>query len=155
MKKRRIGWRDLLGRTPDRGRVLVVDDEADVRRSLQRLVTTLGYTVRAAASAEEADQHLSTEAFDLCLLDIEMPRMKGLEFLEWALRRDPEMAVIMLTGVDLPEVAIECIENGARTYLVKPVETEFLRLALRDAMAMKTLLSERNDLASQVRAFDR
>jgi DNA-binding NarL/FixJ family response regulator len=47
----------------------------------------------------------------------------------------------------MPEVAIECIDQGARTYLVKPVEVEFLRLALRDALAMRRVLVERNDLA--------
>jgi len=78
--------------------------------------------------------------------------MKGVEFLSWALSRDPEMAVIMLTGLDLPEVAIECIDQGARTYLVKPVEADFLRLALRDALAMRSVLVERNDLVSRVGA---
>ena len=126
-----------------------MDDEDEVRRGLQRLITRFGYAVRAAASAEEADQWLSNERFDVCLLDIELPRMKGVEFLGWALSRDPEMAVIMLTGLDLPEVAIECIDGGARTYLVKPVEKDFLRLALRDAIAMRRLLVERNDLAGQ------
>ena len=124
-----------------------MDDEVEVRRGLQRLVTRFGYTAKAAGSAEEADQWLSMERFDVCLLDIELPRMKGIEFLGWALRRDPEMAVIMLTGLDLPEVAVECIDHGARSYLVKPVEADFLRLALRDALAVRTLLVERNDLA--------
>lgn len=124
-----------------------MDDEVEVRRGLQRLVTKFGYTAKAAGSAEEADQWLSMERFDVCLLDIELPRMKGIEFLGWALRRDPEMAVIMLTGLDLPEVAIECIDHGARSYLVKPVEADFLRLALRDALAVRNLLVERNDLA--------
>ena len=125
-----------------------MDDEVEIRRSLQRLVTRFGYSVRTAASAEEADNWMNTQRFDVCLLDIELPRMKGLEFLGWALGRDPEMAVIMLTGLDLPEVAIECIDQGARTYLVKPVEADFLRLAVRDALAVRKILVERNDLAT-------
>ena len=145
----RIGWKDVLGRAPDRAKVLVVDDELDVRRGLQRLLTRFGYSVRAAGSAEEADQWLSNERFDACLLDIELPRMKGVEFLSWALGRDPELAVIMLTGLDIPEVAIECIDHGARTYLVKPVEADFLRLALRDALAVRRVLVERNDLVTE------
>ena len=143
--RKRRGWRDVIGAAPTRARILVVDDEADIRRSLQRLITRFGYTVKSAGSAEQADQLLSAERFDLCMLDIELPRMKGVEFLSWALSRDPEMAVIMLTGLDLPEVAVECLDHGARTYLVKPVETDFLRLALRDALAMRKLLVERND----------
>ncbi len=85
----------------------------------------------------------------VCILDIELPRMSGVEFLDWALRRDPEMAVLMLTGMDVPEIAIECINGGARTYLVKPVEVDFLRLALRDALAFRRILVERNDLVSR------
>jgi len=147
--RKKIGWRDALATAGDRGRVLVVDDELEVRRGLQRLVTRFGYSVRVAASAEEADNWISSERFDVCLLDIELPRMKGIEFLGWALGRDPEMAIIMLTGLDLPEVAIECIDQGARTYLVKPVEADFLRLALRDAVAMRSILVERNQLACE------
>ncbi len=143
----RRGWRDAIYGSPPRAKILVVDDEPDVRRSLQRLVTRFGYTVKSAGSAEQADQLLTNECFSVCMLDIELPRMKGVEFLGWALSRDPEIAVIMLTGLDLPEVAIQCIDHGARTYLVKPVEVDFLWLALRDALAMRKLLVERNDLA--------
>ena len=78
------------------------------------------------------------------LLDIELPRMKGIEFLSWALDRDPELAVLMLTGLDDPELAIQCLELGARTYLVKPVDTAFLRMAIRDALAVRQLLLERD-----------
>ena len=56
----------------------------------------------------------------------------------------------MTTGLDLPEVAIQCIENGARTYLVKPIDADFLRLALKNAMAVRSLLVERNDFAVQL-----
>lgn len=143
----RLGWRDLASGEPGSARVLVVDDDPHVRSSLQRLVTRLGYAVRAAASSEEADQWLSHERFDVCLLDIELPRMSGLEFLDWALTRDREMAVIMLTGIDRPDVAIQCLDQGARTYLVKPVDPDFLRRALRDAVALRRVLVERNDLA--------
>lgn len=145
----RLGWKELAQRRGG-GSVLIVDDDADLRRSLKRLVTQLGYEASTAASAEEADLRLTDTRFGACILDIELPRMKGVEFLEWALKRDPEMAVIMLTGLNLPEVAIECMDGGARTYLVKPVEAEFLRLALGDALAIRRLLVERNHLVSQV-----
>ncbi len=151
-KTDRLGWKEVLAGAPTRGRVLIVDDEADVRRSLQRLVTGLGHTVRVAASSEEADHWLESDRFDVCLLDIELPRMKGVEFLGWALSRDPELAVIMLTGLDDPGLAIECIEAGARTYLVKPAESDFLRLAIRDALAVRRVLADRNDL--QGRRFE-
>lgn len=147
MSNKRLGWPGVLAHTPSNAKVLVVDDEAHIRQALTRLVTHFGYEVKTAASAEEADHWVSSLRFDVVLLDIELPRMKGVEFLSWALEKDPEQAIIMLTGLDDPELAIECIDKGARTYLVKPVEAEFLRLALRDALAVRRILMERNDLS--------
>ncbi len=146
---RRTGWKHLLSSAPSRARVLVVDDQADVRRGLEKLVASYGHEVKTAASAEEADHWLGALRFDAMLLDIQLPRMTGVEFLEWALERDPELAVIMLSGLDEPELATRCLDAGARTYLVKPVEGEFLRRALRDALAVRRLLVERNALEGQ------
>ena len=146
---KRVGWAELPYLAPSKATILVVDDDPGIRKSLQRALVELGHQVRTASSAEEADQWLSSQRFEVALLDIDLPRMSGVEFLSWALTRDPEMAVIMLTGLDLPKVAIECLDHGARTYLTKPVEAPFLRLALRDALAMRALLIERNDLAAR------
>jgi DNA-binding NtrC family response regulator len=145
-----LGWPDVLNQAPSKAEVLVVDDEAHIRESLKRLVGHFGHTVKTAASAEEADHWLSSQRFDLILLDIELPRMKGVEFLSWVLEKDPEQAVVMLTGLDDPDLAIECLDKGARTYLVKPIEAEFLRLSLRDALAMRQILIERNDAAGRL-----
>lgn len=145
---KRVGWKNIVEEAPTEARILVVDDEADVRTGLEKLLKRMGYAVKTAASAEEADNWLQTERFDLMLLDIELPRMKGTEFLGWSLSRDPEMPVIMLTGLDSPDLAVRCIDSGARTYLVKPIEAEFLRLAVRDALGLRKILVERNESRS-------
>lgn len=142
---KKLGFSELGGYGSDSADILLVEDEKDVRKSLRRLLESLGHNVKEAASAEEGDVWLTSQRFDVCLLDVELPKMKGLEFLGWALRRDPEMAVIMLTGLDDPELAFECLGRGARTYLVKPVDAEILRLALRDALGIRRLLVERNE----------
>ncbi len=141
----RLGWRDLAAMR-SQGSILVVEDEPVVRRGLERLLTEFGHDVKVASSAEEADQYLGSHKFDLMLLDIELPCMNGMELLAWALKRDPELAVIMLTGLDRAELAVTCFEAGARTYLVKPIISEFLRPAIRDALALRQILVERNDL---------
>lgn len=141
-----MGWPGVLAGAPTGASILVVDDEPGIRRSLEKLLTRFGHTVKLAGSAEEGDSWLTSQRFDLLMLDIELPRMKGVEFLSWALERDPELAVIMLTGLDVPDLAVECLDAGARNYLVKPVEAEFLRLAVRDALAVRRLLVERNDV---------
>lgn len=140
----KIGWKELLETAPTSARILVVEDEKSVRDSLVRLLERQGHEVRAVGSAEQADHWLQTERFEVLVLDIELPLMAGNEFLSWAQQRDPELAVIMLTGIDDPELALECLALGARTYLVKPVEEAFLRAAIRDALAVRRLLVERN-----------
>ena len=146
LNRNRPGWRDVVDAAPRNAEILIVDDEAPVRATLKKLVSHFGYNVKTAGSAEEADHWVNSVRFEVLLLDIELPRMKGVEFLEWALQRDPELAVIMMTGIDDPHVAEECIAAGARTYLVKPPEEKFLRMALKDALAMRRILVERNDL---------
>ncbi len=140
----KLGWSDLALTQPKDTAVLIVDDDERIRRGLGKLVKSFGYRVKTAASAEEADQWLGSEPFSVVLLDIELPRMSGVELLRWALNLDPELAIIMVTGLDDPKLAIECMDAGARTYLVKPIDPEFLRVALRDAAAMRRILVERN-----------
>lgn len=142
--QRRLGWRDLAARTPQ-GSILMVEDEVVVRQGLVRLLTEFGHNVSVASSAEEADHFLTSSKFDLMLIDIDLPRMNGMELLAWALKRDPELAVIMLTGLDQPDLALKSFEAGARTYLVKPIASEFLRPAVRDALVLRELLVERNN----------
>ncbi len=141
------GWKDLIDNAPQSAEILIVEDEPDVRRLTRTVVEELGYTVKTAASAEEADSWMTSATFDLVLLDIELPRMNGVEFLSWALGRQPDLAVIMLTGRAEPKLAMECIDQGARTYLVKPLDVDFLERAVRDALMVRELLLERNRLS--------
>ena len=143
--KERLSWADLALLDVNGASVLIVDDETAIRQMLEKVVSGYGYSTKTAASAEEADQWLSAMRFDVVLLDIELPRMNGVEFLSWALAKDPKMAVIMLTGLDNPDLALECLSKGARTYFVKPFDASFIQHALRDAVAMRRLLVARNE----------
>jgi len=143
---RLIGFADLTAPVEEGARVLVVDDDPAVRGSLNRVVTELGYDCSTAGSAEEADHWLRSERFEAVVLDIELPRMNGLEFLKWALGNDPLLAVIMLTGRDAPQLAIDCLDSGARTFFVKPFNVDFLGRALRDALQVRRLLLQVNAL---------
>ena len=147
---RPAGWRQVIADAPQRGRILIVDDDQAVLDGLTKILTRLGHDVTPVGSAEEADSWLQAHSFDLLLLDVDLPGMNGTEFLSWSLSRHPEQPVIMLTGIDSPDMAIRCIEEGARTYLVKPVDADFLRLAVRDALALGKVLTERNRTASVV-----
>jgi DNA-binding response OmpR family regulator len=100
----------------------------------------MGHTVRVVASAEEADMRMASERFHLALLDVGLPGMDGVDFLSWILREDPQIAVIMVTGRDDAETALATLRAGARTYLVKPVPHELLRITVDDALCVRELL---------------
>ncbi len=136
----RPGWANLEGLLPQSPSILLVEDDVRTAAVLQRAVEKLGCTCKIAESAEVADRWVGAEHFDLILLDITLPYLNGIEFLHWVLGKSPTTAVIMVTGNDDIEMAIECMEAGARTYLVKPVDFDVLRVAVRDALAMRTLL---------------
>lgn len=148
MNGRRVGFADFPTVASSRARVLVVDDQELMRNTVARAVRALGHDVQPAPSAEAADLQLESSQFDLLLLDIEMRGMSGLEFLPWALKRAPEMPVIMLTGVLDAKVARQALNAGARNYLVKPIDVDFLELAIRDALAVRAVLQERNRLVA-------
>jgi len=139
-----VGWKDLVRIEPAGHRILIVDDSEAVRKSLGDLVESLGFQADAVGSSEEAETWLDSNDYDVLLLDIDLPRMNGYEMLEWTLGRKPELPVIMVTGIDDREMAVRCMDAGARSYLVKPVQRDFLRPVLRDAVAMRDLLREHN-----------
>jgi len=85
---RPLGWKELGTLAPPSARVLVVEDDLGVRRGMERILAALGYEVRSAGSAEEADHWLSAERFELTLLDIELPRMK-----EWSSSPGPSSGI--------------------------------------------------------------
>ena len=147
MPPRAKGWKDLLATAPKSAEILIVEDDPNIRKLTRTVVEEFGYAVKTAASAEEADSWMSSAEFDLVLLDIDLPRMNGVELLSWALNRRPDLAVIMLTGHVEPTLAMECIDQGARTYLVKPLDVDFLERAVRDALMVRALLQERNRLS--------
>src|SRR6059036_306201 len=130
----------------DRTTVLVVDDEDGIRQALTRLLSRLGYHVQAAANANEALQLLAAHNPQAMLCDIRMPETSGVELLPKVLARDPDLAVLMLTAIDEPRTAIECLKLGAYDYLIKPVDLEELELSLQHAFRQRQLEVDRREL---------
>ena len=126
--------------------VLVVDDEEGIRQALGRFLSRLGYQVRAAANAAEALEHVTSHHPQAMLCDIRMPETSGVELLPKVLARDPDIAVVMLTAIDEPRTAIECLKLGAFDYLIKPVDLEELELALQHALRKRQLEVDRREL---------
>lgn len=130
----------------DRTTVLVVDDEDGIRQALTRFLSRLGYHVQSAANANEALQQLSAHNPQAMLCDIRMPETSGVELLPKVLAQDPDLAVLMLTAIDEPRTAIECLKLGAYDYLIKPVDLEELELSLQHALRQRQLEVDRREL---------
>ena len=101
-------------------RILSVDDEQSVQDLVSTHLMLQGFEVRTAANGEEAIKCLESESFDLLLLDIEMPKMNGLEVLRYMKIRHIDVHPIMLTGADDLQALNECARWGANDYLPKP-----------------------------------
>src|SRR5437879_9622202 len=126
--------------------VLVVDDEEGIRQALTRFLTRLGYQVRAAANAAEALEHLASSHPQVMLCDIRMPGTSGIELLPKVLAQDADLAILMLTAIDEPRTAIECLKLGAFDYLIKPVDLEELEVSLQSSLRRRQLEVDRRGL---------
>jgi DNA-binding response OmpR family regulator len=119
-------------------RILVVDDEESLRLSLKFKLKSAGFDVDVATDGEDAVEKLKTKQADVVLLDINMPRMSGIEALNYIRQTYPKTEVIMLTGFADFSTAIECLKMGARDYLVKPVDTTELVTRVRSLMRSRS-----------------
>src|SRR6266513_1572584 len=126
--------------------VLVVDDEDGIRQALHRFLSRLGYRVVQASSGAEALDRQAAETPQAMLSDIRMPNMTGLELVPKALAQDSDLAILMLTAIDEPRTAIECLKLGAYDYLIKPVDLEELELSLQHALRQRQLEVDRREL---------
>ncbi|HXR04876.1 MAG TPA: sigma-54 dependent transcriptional regulator [Verrucomicrobiae bacterium] len=129
--------------------VLVVDDEKNMRRSLQTLLGDDGYAVRAAESAEEALGLLADGEFFMVITDARLGGMSGYEFLAKAHDRWPDLPVLMLTAYATPKLAVEAIKAGAIDYVSKPFAPEELLHAVARCAERHRLLRENATLRSR------
>jgi len=129
--------------------VLVVDDEKNMRRSLETLLGDDGYEVCAAESAEEALDLLASNEFFMVITDARLGGMSGYEFLAKARGRWPELPVLMLTAYATPKLAVEAIKAGAIDYVSKPFAPEELLHAVARCAERHRLLRENATLRSR------
>src|ERR687887_978387 len=115
--------------------ILIVDDESEIRESLQTLLELEGYRVQTAGSGEEGLAHIASHPFDLMLLDLALPGKSGIEVLREIHERDPQLAVIMITAYGTVENAVQAMQNGAANFIQKPWDNEKLLADVRVAVA--------------------
>ena len=136
-------------------RVLVVDDEADLRELLDLTLIRMGLDVDCAASIGEARRFLSQHAYALCLTDMRLPDGEGLQLVAQINREFPNTPVAVITAYGSTENAIAALKSGAFDYLAKPVALEALRSLVRSAVQLvpgdeRGVQAPANDLVGQL-----
>jgi len=118
-----------LNDTPSssQGCILIIDDEVEIRESLQTLLEFEGYEVDVAENGEEGIAKLGDRSFDLVLLDLALPGRSGIEILPDIRSLDPQISIIMITAYGDPETKRKAIEGGAEGLLTKPIDFTLLR----------------------------
>jgi two-component system response regulator AtoC len=133
-------------------RVLVVDDEENLRHMLQILLRREGYEAVGAGSVDGALIELEQQPFDIIITDLRMPGRTGLELVDEVRRRRLDTTVVVMTAYGSKEVAIEAMKRGAYDYLSKPFEADEVVLLLRKAEERERLFRENVTLRKQLRS---
>jgi DNA-binding NtrC family response regulator len=136
----------VAAETSYRGRILVIDDEPDIRESLEALLSSENYRVELAFNATEGLKKLETSTYDLVLVDLMMPDKSGMEVLEEIRLRDRETPLFMITAYGSIEVAVEALKRGANDYFAKPWDNEKLLIEIERMISKHRLERENTEL---------
>ena len=128
------------------GSVLIIDDEAAIRESLETLLEFEGYTVESAETAEEGLARLNEHTFDLVLLDFALPDRNGLDVLSEIRTRDAQLAVIMITAYGTLDNAVRAMQQGATNFIQKPWDNEKLLADVRASISRRRVEEENEQL---------
>lgn len=131
-------------------KILIVDDEGSIRRTLREILEFEKFKVTEAANGMEALVKLKKDNFDVVLLDIKMPKMDGMETLERIQDLHPDLPVVMISGHANIDTAVEAVKKGAYDFIAKPPDLNRLLITLRNAMDKSNLVTETKMLKNKV-----
>src|SRR5438874_2225275 len=135
-----------------KARILVVDDEAEIRRSVRMILEYEGYDVQEASSGPEAIALIEREPPDLAFLDIKMGGMDGLETLEKIRQSNESLPVVIISGHGTVSTAVEATKLGAFDFIEKPLASERVLVTIRNALDQTRLVDENRSLKRAVEA---
>ncbi len=121
-------------------KILVADDDAVIRKGVDRILTAEGYAVETVSNGRAALERLGQKPFKLLVTDLKMPGMSGLEVLKAIRSCQPELPVVLMTGYAAIDNAVEAMKNGATDYLAKPFANEELVEKVRNAIKNRAVL---------------
>ncbi|HCY90612.1 MAG TPA: response regulator [Chitinophagaceae bacterium] len=131
-------------------RILIIDDERAIRKTLTEILGFEGYAIEEAADGEEGLKKFSEKNYDLVLCDIKMPKLDGIEFLEKARELNPDVPVIMISGHGNIDTAVDAVKKGAFDYISKPPDLNRLLITIRNAAEKQNLVTETKVLKRKV-----
>ncbi len=131
-------------------RILVVDDDADIRQTLAEILGYDGHVVEVARDGLEAQRLIEKVALDIVLCDVRMPGKDGMELLDWAKKTRPDLEFIMLSGHATIDMAVEATKKGAFDFLEKPLDLPKLEILIRNATQKRQLVEENRVLTQRV-----
>ncbi len=141
----------LTGEMASRGRILIVDDEANARAALSEILHDEGYQTETAADGFKALGKLDEFGPDVILTDLKMPGMGGIEFMEKAKAASPRVVFVVMTAFGTIASAVAAVKKGAENYLTKPLEFEALSAVVERAMEKARLMQEAQKLRDKLR----
>ncbi len=134
--------------------ILIIDDDASLRRVLEYQLQEAGYEVATAASGEEGLQRFGELAPQLVISDMQMPGMDGMQLLKAVKERSPETPVIIITAFGSVDVAVQAMKQGAYDYITKPFNRDELRLTVARALQLTSLTRENRRLQDALSDHD-
>jgi DNA-binding NtrC family response regulator len=118
-------------------RILVVDDDVNIRKTMEAILSSEGYTVDLAEDGKEAIRKSESATYNIALIDIRLPDMDGVELLTRMKDTVPRTRKIIITGYPSVQNAIEAVNRKADTYLVKPVDLEKLLIIIETQLELQ------------------
>src|SRR5436309_1985149 len=125
-----------------KGMVLIIDDEEEIRESIEMLLNSEGLSTDTAASGEEGLRKIDENLYDLVLLDLMLPGKSGMEVQREIKRIDPALPIVIITAIGALETAVTAIKNGSFDYVTKPWNNEKLIVIVTNAIKQRQLASE-------------
>jgi len=135
------------------GHILIIDDEAPLRKTLARVLQQAGFEVTTAETAEQGLEFLKSTRFDLIFTDLRMPGMQGLDALKHIHLVDPNLPVILFTAQPDVNSAVEGLRYGAIDYLVKPLKPEVIIERTRSILAQNQREKRKREILNQIEAL--
>ena len=133
-------------KTSSKGRILIVDDDINTRKSLTLIFNNFGFSIDTVATGNKALEAVKNKAYDLIILDVRLPDIDGISLLKSLKEIDAQISVLIITAYASTTSAINALNQGAAAYIMKPLDIDELIIKVNDILEKKRLILENRQL---------